>query len=129
MHYVPRIKESSRFYKRKIMNEKDINDAVDFIYTHGKKYAEAKAHLAYVEEFRKSKKAMLMKHAMTNGVKTVAAAEIEAYAAMEYIEHLKAIEEATSVAEGLRWGLVAAQARVDVWRSLEASNRTMDRMG
>jgi hypothetical protein len=111
------------------MNQKDINDAVDFIYTHGQKFAEAKAHLAYVEEFRKSKKAMLMKHAMTNGVKTVAAAEMEAYSAMEYIEHLKAIEEATSVAEGLRWGLVAAQARVDVWRSLEASNRTMDRMG
>jgi len=111
------------------MNEKDINDAVDFIYTHGKKYSEAKAHLSYVEEFRKSKKAMLMKHAMTNGVKTVAAAEIEAYAAMEYIEHLKAIEEATEQAEALRWGLVAAQARVDVWRSLEASNRTMDRLG
>jgi hypothetical protein len=111
------------------MNEKDINDAVDFIYTHGKKYAEAKAHLSFVEEFRKSKKAMLMKHAMTNGVKTVAAAEIEAYAAMEYIEHLKAIEEATEQAESLRWGLVAAQARVDVWRSLEASNRTMDRLG
>jgi hypothetical protein len=105
MHYVPRIKESSRFYKRKIMNEKDINDAVDFIYTHGKKYAEAKAHLAYVEEFRKSKKAMLMKHAMTNGVKTVAAAEIEAYAAMEYIEHLKAIEEATEQAEVTQVGL------------------------
>jgi hypothetical protein len=111
------------------MNEKDINDAVDYIYTHGKQYAEAKAHLTYVEEFRKSKKAMLMKHAMTNGVKTVAAAEIEAYAAMEYIEHLKAIEEATEQAEALRWGLVAAQARVDVWRSLEASNRTMDRLG
>jgi hypothetical protein len=111
------------------MNQKDINDAVDFIYTHGQKFAEAKAHLAYVEEFRKSKKAMLMKHAMTNGVKTVAAAEIEAYASAEYIEHLKAIEEATEQAEALRWGLVAAQARVDVWRSLEASNRTMDRMG
>jgi hypothetical protein len=111
------------------MNEKDINDAVDYIYSHGQKFAEAKAHLAYVEEFRKSKKAMLMKHAMSNGVKTVAAAEIEAYAAMEYIEHLKAIEEATEQAEALRWGLVAAQARVDVWRSLEASNRTMDRLG
>ena len=85
--------------------------------------------MAYVEEFRKYQKAMLMKHAMTNGVKTVAAAEIEAYAAMEYIEHLKAIEEATEQAEALRWGLVAAQARVDVWRSLEASNRTMDRLG
>jgi len=111
------------------VNEKDINDAVDYIYTHGQKYAEAKAHLTYVEAFCKSKKAMLMKHAMSNGVKTAAAAEVEAYASMEYIEHLKAIEEATLQAEGLRWGLVAAQARVDVWRSLEASNRTMDRMG
>lgn len=111
------------------MNQKDINDAVDFIYTHGQKYAEAKAHLSYVEEFRKSKKAMLMKHAMVNGVKTAAAAEMEAYASMEYIEHLKAIQEATQQAETLRWALVAAQARVDVWRSLEASNRTMDRLG
>ena len=129
MHYVPRITKPSRFYKGKTMTEIDINTAVDFIYTHGKKYAEAKAHLAYVEEFRKSKKAMLMKHAMTNGVKTAAAAEIEAYSAMEYIEHLKAIEAATEQAEALRWALVAAQARVDVWRSLEASNRTMDRLG
>jgi hypothetical protein len=111
------------------MNQKEINDAVDYIYTHGQKFAEAKAHLTYVEEFRKSKKAMLMKHAMTNGVKTVAAAEIEAYSALEYVDHLMAIKEATEQAEALRWGLVAAQARVDVWRSLEASNRTMDRMG
>jgi len=68
-----------------------------------------------------------MKHAMTNGVKTAAAAEMEAYAAMEYIEHLKAIEEATEQAEALRWALVAAQARVDVWRSLNASNRMLER--
>ena len=129
MHYMPRITKPSRFYKGKTMTEIDINTAVDFIYTHGKKYAEAKAHLAYVEEFRKSKKAMLMKHAMANGVKTVTAAEMEAYSAMEYIEHLKAIEQATEQAEALRWALVAAQARVDVWRSLEASNRTMDRLG
>lgn len=111
------------------MTEIDINTAVDYIYTHGKKYAEAKAHLAYVEEFRKSKKAMLMKTAMVNGVKTVAAAEIEAYADVEYIELLKGIAAATEAAEALRWGLVAAQARVDVWRSLEASNRSMDRLG
>ena len=25
------------------MNQKDINDAVDYLYTHGRKYAEAKA--------------------------------------------------------------------------------------
>jgi hypothetical protein len=30
--------------------------------------------------------------------------------------------------EELRWGLVSAQSRIDVWRSQEASNRTMDRV-
>lgn len=111
------------------VSQKDINDAVDYIYSHGQKYAQAKGHLTYLEEFRKSKKAMLMKTAMANGVKTAAAAEMEAYADVEYVELLKGIAAATEAAEGLRWGLVAAQARVDVWRSLEASNRTMDRLG
>lgn len=109
------------------VSQKDVNDAVDYIYSHGQKYAKAKGELTYLEEFRKSKKAMLMKTAMINGCKTAAAAEMEAYADMEYVELLKGIAAATEAAEGLRWGLVAAQARVDVWRSLEASNRTMDR--
>jgi len=43
------------------------------------------------------------------------------------MELIKGIGAATEKAEGLRWGLVAAQARVDVWRSLEASNRQMDK--
>ena len=34
------------------MKEKDINDAVTHIYTHGMKYAEAKGELTYLEEFR-----------------------------------------------------------------------------
>ena len=34
------------------MKEKDINDAVDYIYSHGIKYSEAKGELTYLEEFR-----------------------------------------------------------------------------
>ena len=109
------------------MNQKDINDAVDYLYTHGKKYAEAKAQRTYLEEYRKSQKAMLMKVAMTNGVKTVAAAEIEAYADAAYVEILKGLAAAVEQEETLRWGLVSAQARIDVWRSTEASNRVMDK--
>ena len=71
------------------MNQKEINAAVDYIYTHGQKYAEAKAHRVYLEEFRKSQKAMLMKAAMASGAaKTSAAAEMEAYADPAYIEDL-----------------------------------------
>lgn len=109
------------------MEEKDINDAVDYLYTHGAKYAVAKAKRVYLEEFRKSQKAMLMKAAMVAGVKTVAAAEIEAYADSTYIEIIKGLQEATEDEERLRWGLVSAQARIDVWRSTEASNRVLDK--
>ncbi len=109
------------------MNQKDINASVDYLYTHGQKYAQAKAEVTYLEEYRKSKKAMLMKTAMENGAKSAAAAEIEAYADVEYIEFLKGLRVAVEKAEGLRWGLVSAQARVEVFRTVEASNRMMDR--
>jgi hypothetical protein len=109
------------------MNQKEINNAVDYLYTHGQKYAQAKAEVTYIEEFRKSKKAMLMKTAMENGCKSAAAAEIEAYSDPSYIELLKGLKAAVEASEGMRWGLIAAQARIECWRSMEASNRVMDR--
>ena len=108
-------------------DQKDINDAVNYLFIHGQKYAQAKAEVTYMEEYRKSKKAMLMKTAMANGVKSAAAAEIEAYADTSYMEWLKDLRTAVEVAESLRWGLVACQARIECWRSMEASNRVMDR--
>lgn len=110
------------------MNQKDINAAVDYLYTHGAKYAEAKAQRVYLEEFRKSQKAMLMITAKTKGkAKSEAAAETEAYADPVYIEVLKGLQAAVEREEELRWGLVSAQARIDVWRSQEASNRAFDK--
>jgi hypothetical protein len=109
-------------------DQKNINDAVDFLYTHGKQYAEAKAHRTYLEEYRKSQKAMLMKSAMADGrAKTAAAAEIEAYSDPTYVKMLEGLEAAVEREEGLRWALISAQARIDVWRSQEASNRAFDK--
>jgi hypothetical protein len=109
------------------MSDKSINEAVDYLYTHGRKYAEAKAHRVYLEEFRKSQKAMLMKQAMTEGVKSVAAAEIEAYSNPSYLEVLSGLQTAVENEEKLRWGLVSAQAKIDVWRSQSANDRAMDK--
>jgi hypothetical protein len=109
-------------------DQKSINDAVDYLYTHGRKYAEAKAHRVYLEEYRKSQKAMLMKSALSDGrAKSAVVAEIEAYADSAYIEVLKGLEAAVEAEETYRWGLVSAQARIDVWRSQEASNRAFDK--
>lgn len=109
-------------------SEKSIHDAVDYLYTHGAKYAEAKAHRVYLEEYRKSQKAMLMKAAQADGrAKTAAAAEIEAYSDPAYLEVLNGLQAAVEKEETLRYGLISAQARIEVWRSTEASNRVMDR--
>ena len=107
---------------------KDIQDAVDFLYTHGQKYAEAKAHRVYLEKYRESQKAMLMKAALAEErAKTSAAAEMEAYADPAYLEVLKGLQAAVDKEEGLRWGLVSAQARIEVFRTESANNRNFDR--
>jgi len=100
------------------------HDAIDFIYQNSTTYAKAKAEVTYLEEFRKSKKAILFAQAIGN---TVADRENQAYAHPEYQALLKGLQAAVEVAEELRWKLTAAQARIDVWRSQEASNRAMDR--
>jgi hypothetical protein len=104
------------------MSEREIdpNKAVDFIRDNGKKFAQAKADRIYLEEYRKSLKAILMKRSGENAVN---AQEREAYAHPEYQDLLKGLREAVEAEETLRWQMVAAEARVEVWRSQEASNR------
>ena len=88
------------------------------------KLAAAKANRVYMEEFRKTLKAQLMKDC---GESSVGAQEREAYASDIYVGHLKGLQAAVEAEETLRWQMVTDQAAVEVWRSQEASNRTMDR--
>jgi len=112
-----------------LMNEKmiDPQQAVDYIIEHSKDYAVAESNKVYIEEMRKTIKAECMIDAELRGHKTAAMQEREAYANPRYIEHLQAIKEAVRRREELRWMLIAAQARVEVWRSQEASNRHVER--
>ena len=105
---------------------KDIqpNDAIDYIIKHSKEYAKAKADVSYLSEFRKTKKALCFQNSMKT---TMAEKEADAYAHPEYQEVLNGLREAVERAETLRWMLIAAQARIDVFRTQEASNRFLDR--
>jgi hypothetical protein len=107
--------------------EIDPNQAIDFMIANSKKYAQARANRVYVEEFRKTLKAELCRDALSAGFEAVNAQEREAYSHPDYKKHLKAIKDAIEEEERLRWLLVAAQARIDVWRSTEASNRMIDK--
>jgi hypothetical protein len=86
-------------------------------------YAQAEGNKTYMEEMRKTIKAEQMIEAENMGHKTAAMQEREAYASSTYREHLKALKEAVEAREELRWMLIAAQARIEVWRSQEARNR------
>ena len=103
---------------------KDPHEAIDYIIRHSKLYAKAKAKVTYLTEFRKTKKALCFQSSMKT---TMAEKEADAYSHPEYQEVLEGLEIAVEKAEELRWMLIAAQARVDVWRSQEASNRFVDK--
>ncbi len=102
----------------------DPHAPIDYIIKHSKEYAKAKADVTYLSEFRKTKKALCFQNSMKN---TMAEKEADAYAHPEYQAVLEGLKEAVERAETLRWMLIAAQARIDVFRTQEASNRFLER--
>ena len=88
-----------------------------------KDYAKAKAQQSYLDEFKKSKLAMLMKVAEKEGHTSAAAQEREARASDAYIELLDGLRDATERAESLRWQLQIAEIGSEVWRTQEANKR------
>lgn len=103
----------------------DPNDAVNYILKNAPKYAKARAERIYLEEFRKSKKAILFRESPE---KTVAEREHWAYAHPEYQSLLKGIREAVEIEEKLRWDMIAAQARIDIWKAQEYRNGQVERL-
>ena len=95
------------------------NKAIDFILTNASQFAQAKATRVQLEEFRKSKKAMLM--ADEEG--SLGAKEIHAYAHPDYVLLLMQIKDAVAQEEELRWKLEAAKLRVEVWKTEEYTKR------
>lgn len=108
------------------MNEAP-HSAVDFIIKNAPKYGKAKGHRIQIEEFRKSKKSILMKDALLNGFEAANAQEREAYANQEYIELISGLAAAVEEEETLKWQMEAAKMRVEIWRTEQANNRTIDK--
>ena len=98
----------------------DIYKCLDYIRDNAKKYAQAKANRVYLEEYRKTLKARLMSQYIGEPVN---AQERNAYAHSEYEELLEGLKVAIEQEENLRWKLIAAQAKIEVWRSLSANQR------
>jgi hypothetical protein len=100
-------------------------EALDYIRDNAKAYAQAKANVTYMMEYRKSLKAILMRECLD---KTESAKESYAYANHQYQAHLQLLKQAVEIAEHLRWWMIAAEAKIEVWRSIEATNRAQDKV-
>jgi hypothetical protein len=88
-----------------------------------KLYAKAKADYEYLEDFKKSKIAILMKEAEKAGYATAAAQEREARANPEYLQVLEGLRVANEEAERLKRELWLAELGSEIWRTMESSRR------
>lgn len=101
--------------------------AVEYIVENAPIYAKHKAERIYLDEFRKSKKALLMKDALARGIEAANAQEREAYSHPEYLELLDGLAAATEIEEELKWKLEAARLRIDIWKTETYNNRMQDK--
>lgn len=106
------------------MTQRDPHKAADFIIRNAPKFAEAKANRLYLEEFRKTKKALLMNESQA---KTVTDREAYAYSHPDYVKVLQDFKNAALDEERLRLEIRAAELVIDLYRTEQASNRNQVR--
>ncbi len=87
-----------------------------------KKFAKSEANRVYLEEFKKSQLAILMKK-YEKSHKTAAAQEREARADQEYLSVLEGLKQATEHAQRARWELKIAELGASVWQTSQANRR------
>lgn len=105
-----------------MITEDDIEKALDYMRDNSDICAKWKAERIYVTEYRKTLKAELMRQ---SNAKTAAEREEFAYSHADYKKHLEAIKEAVYQDEKHRFLILAAQAKIDAWRTEQSNQRAM----
>lgn len=105
------------------MEKDDISPfkALDFIRDNAQKLGNLKGAVYANTELRKTIKARLMLTA--TDLKTQSEKESYAYAQDSYEQHIKDTDELIAMYETLRILMLAAEAKIEVWRSLESTAR------
>ena len=106
-----------------MITDNEAEKAANYIRDNADAYAKAKAERGYLQEFRKSKKAMLIN---TQKDGTILEKESYAYSHPEYIQILEAIRIAEEEEIKLLWMMKAAEMKTDIFRTQSANNRRID---
>ena len=107
---------------KEIITDEDIEKAVDFLKNTAEQSAKYRAERLYLDEYRKSLKALLMKQ---NLDLPISAQEREAYASPVYIQHLETLKIAIERDEKQRFLRIHADAKIEAWRSMSANLRSI----
>lgn len=107
------------------MSDEAAEQALDFLLNNAEAAGVAKAHMTYMENFRKTTLARLRRAAPD---KTEAGRDAWARAHPEYMEVLNAQTEAISAHETLFWKRIHAEATIESWRTRASNNRAAGRM-
>jgi hypothetical protein len=107
-----------------VVNAKRAESAIQFMVDEAQTYGDACAEVARLENVMKATKAALMQASEST---SAAMKECDALADQRYIDLIGQYAEAVRVQTFLKTKLKAAELVVDVFRTLEASNRRVDR--
>lgn len=89
----------------------------------GAPYGQAKARRVYLEEYKKSLLALLMKDAERKGVTSASGQERDSLSRKEYLDHLVALEAAVESEETKRFDIKRIEMEIEVWRTEQANER------
>jgi hypothetical protein len=106
------------------IDAKRAEKAIQFMVDSADDYAEACAQVAALENQMKSTKATLMN---ASDASSAAMKEVAALADLRYVEYIGRLSDAVRTQIYLKTKLKAAELTVDVFRTLEASNRRVER--
>lgn len=98
-----------------------VSDSLQFLAVSAEEAAQARAERMYLEQYRKTKKAILMKE---NASLPLGAQEREAYADPEYLKVLEGLKAAVFADAKMQFMREAASAKIEAWRTQEATKRS-----
>jgi hypothetical protein len=106
----------------KSISEEDVQKAVDWLRDNAQECAKARATRIYLDEYRKSLKALLMSKYPDL---PISGQERQAYAHDDYINHLKLLKDAIYEDERLRFFRASAEVKIEAWRTQQANIRSI----
>lgn len=107
-----------------MISEAEVEKAIDWLRDNARPAAQAKAERVYMDEYRKTIEAELMSEKAGEAANKQ---QVYARAHPRYIAHLQAYRTAVENDEAMRWLMVAAEAKIEAWRTQQANLRAEGR--